>query len=238
MIDAALAETAATFSAPVHVLWSDTLPDRGVVVLAVETDRGRYVHQVVCLREGDAWHAWTSGPAPGWLEIDESSTVEIRCMHVEDGTAAVRLLHDGVEREVPVEGPLFFQAMWEEGEWPVPVAVLIGGRWEPTAFPGVAVTADHLIDRYVAYETAQDDADWWAWEVLDEAVDERPEEAWLLVREAIERAPSEEVVFNIAAGALENLVNDHGDVLLERIEAAARDRPKLRLAMTGVWRND
>lgn len=239
---AALAETRSIFPGTVtKVLWTDCAGKRGVVVVEVQVENGRYLHQVTCLQEGEMWYSWTSGPAPGWLELEDPFGVVTRCDCLEPGTMAVRLSHFGAERVVHVDGQCLFQALWDvttadgEWSWPEPTSVLVRGHWEAVAFVGLPVRTAFLVDRYVFFEGSHRPNDQWAWDALMEGVRDRPEEAWPVVLQSIEAAPRDDVLFAIAAGPLEDLVGRHADVLIDVIEAAARTSPKLRRALGGVW---
>ena len=75
----------------------------------------------------------------------------------------------------------------------------------------------------------------WAWESVDDAVHDSPEEAWALILALIEEAPNNAILADVAAGPLENLVVYHSAKFIERIDEMARKSPKFRLCLTGVW---
>jgi len=45
-------------------------------------------------------------------------------------------------------------------------------------------------------------------------------------------------VVMLAAGPLDDLIADHGDAAIERIEREARHSARFRFALTGVWPQD
>ena len=73
------------------------------------------------------------------------------------------------------------------------------------------------------------------WEQVDEIIDRDPEMGWLLVLDLVEAAPDDLVLANIAAGPLENLLNNSSDLLVDRVDNEARRNPKFRRCLTGVW---
>jgi hypothetical protein len=82
---------------------------------------------------------------------------------------------------------------------------------------------------------ATSDEGFWAWEAINELVFNSPEEAWLVILELIRLAPSERILADIAAGPLEDLIRNHTDAIIDRVEQEARRDPKFRLCLTGVW---
>jgi hypothetical protein len=96
---------------------------------------------------------------------------------------------------------------------------------------------DILIDAYFrnAREWRKDKPDWWAWEEVQAIVHEDPpSEAWGLILEMVRRAP-EELVADVAAGPLEDLVTRAGSTLIDDIETACRREPRVRMALGGIW---
>jgi hypothetical protein len=62
----------------------------------------------------------------------------------------------------------------------------------------------------------------WAYERLDDLVKENPEEAWKVI-EVIRRSDRGDMIqSNLAAGPLEDLLCEHGDLFIDRIESAAK----------------
>lgn len=62
-----------------------------------------------------------------------------------------------------------------------------------------------------------------------------PDDAWRTILAILARRPSEDVTGALAAGPLEDLIEDHGDAFIERIEAEARADPAFRQVLCGVW---
>jgi hypothetical protein len=63
----------------------------------------------------------------------------------------------------------------------------------------------------------------------------RPEEAWPVILELISNAPSNQILADIAAGPLEDLVRQYPEQFADRVEIQARKDPRFRLCLTGVW---
>ncbi|MEQ1644265.1 MAG: DUF6869 domain-containing protein [Pyrinomonadaceae bacterium] len=74
-----------------------------------------------------------------------------------------------------------------------------------------------------------------AWEKVDEVIRRDRDKGWELVLELIDAAPDDFILATIAAGPLEDLLNDSPAVLADRVEIEARRSPKFRRCLTGVW---
>jgi hypothetical protein len=74
-----------------------------------------------------------------------------------------------------------------------------------------------------------------AWLAVQELLERDPDEGWSIVRTLVERAPSDETLGMVAAGPLEDLLRQHGPVLIDRVEEESRKSDRLRLALSGVW---
>jgi hypothetical protein len=75
----------------------------------------------------------------------------------------------------------------------------------------------------------------WASDRLGELVAHAPDDAYELIRELVRDAPSPYVLGIVAAGPLEDLLSDWGERYIDRLEADARDDPKLMQTCAGVW---
>ena len=98
---------------------------------------------------------------------------------------------------------------------------------------------DAWLEREVAIAegriSAGSDESFWAWEDINNVALNHPEEAWPVVLELIRRAPSNRVLASIAAGPLEDLIRKHTNLIIDKVDDAARRDPKFRLCLTGVW---
>jgi hypothetical protein len=65
-----------------------------------------------------------------------------------------------------------------------------------------------------------------------------PERCWSVILKIFEQAQSDDFVLgNLAAGPLEDLLADHGERFIERVETLARQAPRFRSLAQMVWRN-
>jgi hypothetical protein len=83
--------------------------------------------------------------------------------------------------------------------------------------------------------TFKQQEDSWAVREVNTLVRDDPAEAWEVTRILVETAPSDEALAYVAAGPLEELLNKHGPVLIDRIEEESRENARLQLALSGVW---
>jgi hypothetical protein len=76
----------------------------------------------------------------------------------------------------------------------------------------------------------------WAWGVIDDWMFElATEQRWSLILEMIRRAPDDDCLGFVAAGPLEDLLSEHGEQLIDRVEQlAGQDEPFAR-TLTNVW---
>lgn len=99
---------------------------------------------------------------------------------------------------------------------------------------------ERIFREYIAYGEAPLGQENWGWasarmlSILNGA----PEIAWQLIVELIERAPSESSLSFFAAGPLEDLLSDHGDHFIERVELRAAQNAKFRHAVRSLRRLD
>lgn len=76
---------------------------------------------------------------------------------------------------------------------------------------------------------------WWAIEAMFEIPFEQPELAWELILRIHAATDSEEVRTMLAAGPIEDLMEQHGAEFIERVETFARRDPLFRRLLAGVW---
>jgi len=75
----------------------------------------------------------------------------------------------------------------------------------------------------------------WAIERFVDFPDEAPEECWSAILEVLGQEPSQKVISVLAAGPLEDLIELHGPEYIERIESEAKNNPRFRYLLGGVW---
>ena len=73
--------------------------------------------------------------------------------------------------------------------------------------------------------------------ILDWKLDEKHELLWQFVVTAYKRDLNDRHFSLLAAGELEDLIADFGEIYIERIEELSRKDPKFRLLLGGVWRS-
>ena len=64
---------------------------------------------------------------------------------------------------------------------------------------------------------------------------EQAEECWKCILLVLSKRPPDEVLGVLAAGPLEDLIDDHGPRFIDRIETAAWQDPAFRSLLNGVW---
>jgi hypothetical protein len=110
----------------------------------------------------------------------------------------------------------------------------------------MALTPDELrawASAYIAAEEQPASAKpvsphWWAMERFMNLYEiSQAEDAWSAILEVLSMEPSQQVVGMLAAGALEDLIEDWGPQFIERIELQARQNPAFRHLLGGVWRS-
>ena len=62
-----------------------------------------------------------------------------------------------------------------------------------------------------------------------------PEDVWQIILKVLSQSPSDKVIEVLAAGPLEDLINDYGARFIDRIENEARRNPAFRHLLGGVW---
>jgi uncharacterized glyoxalase superfamily protein PhnB len=72
-------------------------------------------------------------------------------------------------------------------------------------------------------------------ERLTHLIADDPEAAWSLVLLLVNSAPSDAALEYVGAGPLEDLLCEHGPKLIDRVEAAALQEPRVSRALANVW---
>lgn len=63
------------------------------------------------------------------------------------------------------------------------------------------------------------------------------EDTWRVILAVLSQNPSDEIIGMLAAGPLEDLIEDQGTEFIERIETEARRNPAFRHLLGGVWKS-
>jgi len=74
-----------------------------------------------------------------------------------------------------------------------------------------------------------------AYEFMDTLKDEVAERCWQGILTVVEKKPSEWVLGVLAAGPLEDLLEDSGKDYIDLIEIEARKNPSFKKILNGVW---
>ena len=80
---------------------------------------------------------------------------------------------------------------------------------------------------------------WWAWEAVEDRVQEDPDNVVVLLVELADAAPDNDALAYLGAGPVENLLRD-GDsqVMYDRVEGWARRNENFRKALGCAWFDD
>ena len=99
-----------------------------------------------------------------------------------------------------------------------------------------SLSNSELITAYLRHYRTNADSDFWAWEEVKERVlwGTDAHAAWHLVQSLVSAADETSLGY-VAAGPLEDLVTAHGVVLINELEAAARQDPKFRECLGHIW---
>jgi hypothetical protein len=69
-----------------------------------------------------------------------------------------------------------------------------------------------------------------------DACTEAPEIAWSAILQILQHELTEKQTSLLAAGPVETLLSHHGPTFIERVEREARQSPRFRDLLAGVWR--
>src|SRR5690606_3524766 len=98
---------------------------------------------------------------------------------------------------------------------------------------GESVKKDRLVDAWLTYQK-----NWWAFGALNRLISEEPGEALKVIENIAYRAEgSIELLGALAAGPLEDLLSEHGEKVIDEVEALAKREPAIRRCLAGVWQN-
>ncbi|MGE6494842.1 DUF6869 domain-containing protein [Cupriavidus metallidurans] len=66
-------------------------------------------------------------------------------------------------------------------------------------------------------------------------LDADPEDVWMVILHVLSHCPSEKVLSVLAADQLEDLIEDHGEAMIDRIERETQSNPAFKNLLCGVW---
>ena len=112
----------------------------------------------------------------------------------------------------------------------------------PEALPPGDLPVSRLAERWVGYlrATREDDApqdhpEVWTFAVLADLARAAPDLCVDVILAALPLCQGPDDIALVAAGPLEDVIATHGAAIIDRIEAAAPQSARLRLALSGVW---
>jgi hypothetical protein len=94
---------------------------------------------------------------------------------------------------------------------------------------------DTLADAYLRQWADKRDEDRWANEQVDSIIQSDADDGWEITLLLVQKAGSDAALAYISAGPLEDLLNNHGSQVIDRIEQECKNNSRLPLALSGVW---
>lgn len=101
---------------------------------------------------------------------------------------------------------------------------------------------DELVNAWIEHSDSgavdSDSPTWWAAErVMNWLHEDGHESLWSFILATYQRDISEQVIGNLAAGPLEDLLTERGEEYIGKIELLARRDPRFNHLLGGVWKN-
>jgi len=90
--------------------------------------------------------------------------------------------------------------------------------------------------QYLLRKSDARDELWWAWEQLDELCWTEPERAWDVIQEIIAQDQSDQILADVGAGPIEDLLVHHGARIIDRVELCARSNSAFTRMLGVVWK--
>lgn len=97
-----------------------------------------------------------------------------------------------------------------------------------------------IIINYIKFIYANEKAEdeyFWAWENIIDLISDEPETAWIIIKKILKTDSSPKVISRLSAGPLEDLLVDHGEKFIDRVEEEAKMNPDFAKLLGGVWKN-
>ena len=100
---------------------------------------------------------------------------------------------------------------------------------------------DNFVRAFIALCKAQDgtpehEANFWSFDKIFDIRDDA-EQVWPFILSVLAEDQSIPVVQMLSAGPLEDLLSDHGDAVIDRVESEARKNPAFASLLGGVWQS-
>ena len=95
---------------------------------------------------------------------------------------------------------------------------------------------DKVVASWISHSLSEEinNEHFWAFEAVDDLVKQQPEQAWDIIVELVNNCPNDQVLANIAAGPLEDLLYAGAAQFIDRIENFAAESDAFRKCLTGV----
>ena len=95
---------------------------------------------------------------------------------------------------------------------------------------------DTLADAYLRQHTTKSDDDFWACEQVDTIIRAGDlQAAWGITRLLLNKTESDETLWYVAAGPLEDFVDGYGHRALDVLEQSCQSAVRLQFALSGIW---
>lgn len=95
---------------------------------------------------------------------------------------------------------------------------------------------ENFVVNYIKYLENSDDM-FWVFNRFIDLIRDEPETAWILIKKILKTDSSLKMIADLSAGPLEDLLVDHGDKFIDRVEEEAKKNPDFAKLLGGVWKN-
>ena len=209
---------------------------RFLAVFRICNSNELYYHQVCCLKLYDSWTVWSEASCPGWCETDTSG-VATSLDVVHPNTTSVRLLSGLILRP---HGDLLIRACWDSkslraAQFENISGLLVNGTWQPPLFADLPVTQQFFVESVLRFIQEDKNADFWAYERLEQEIDQNPLHAVELVVDILRSADLGATAV-LAAGPLEQLVRQQNPDVEQRLKDLERSDSVVATSLAMVWR--
>lgn len=211
------------------------LPDAAIDVVA---DDGRPVaipiFTAFTIDDAKGRHAVNEDPVTFARALAISGAPIIGGVATMDGRLDL-ILPDGVRVSVPGGRHENWRVEIDGTTWlPQPGTGL--AAWLPDLTFDASESADDVVNAYLRDYRSSEESDGSAWDEVDGDVSYGGhEQLWSRLLELIRLARDEMELHYIAAGPLEDLLNQGGKAFIDRVEQEAGRDPKFKRAVAGVW---
>lgn len=105
------------------------------------------------------------------------------------------------------------------------------------------VSQEKLVKTWIALQRAPYDSEeyhrlFWAHQQLSDLCDESPDKCWEIITQILQEERDDvEILANLAAGPLEDLLVKHGKQIINRVEKEAQTNEDFRKLLGSIWKN-